>query len=52
MNTRLYPSGDSIWVEDLNSTNGTFVNGQRVNGARELRRGDRVQAGHTVVELQ
>jgi hypothetical protein len=52
VNTRLYPSGDSIWVEDLNSTNGTFVNGQRVNGARELRRGDRVQAGHTVVELQ
>ena len=48
----LQMTGTEVVLEDLNSTNGTFVNGQRVNGTRELRRGDRVQAGHTVVELQ
>ena len=52
VNTRLYPSGEAVWVEDMSSTNGTFVNGQRLTATRQLRRGDRVQAGHTVVELQ
>ena len=52
VHTRLFPSGDEVWVEDLNSTNGTFVNGQRVSAAKQIRRGDRVQSGHTVLELQ
>jgi hypothetical protein len=32
--------GDHAWLEDLGSAEGTFVNGQRVRGRRELRRGD------------
>jgi pSer/pThr/pTyr-binding forkhead associated (FHA) protein len=32
-------------LEDLNSTNGTFVNGERIRGTR-LRDGDRIELGH------
>ncbi|MBV6458825.1 MAG: hypothetical protein HONBIEJF_01963 [Fimbriimonadaceae bacterium] len=38
-------TGDAVTVTDLGSTNGTFVNGQRLNGAQELRAGDTVQFG-------
>jgi pSer/pThr/pTyr-binding forkhead associated (FHA) protein len=36
-------------LEDLSSTNGTFVNGQRLIGPRPLSRGDNVGLGETVV---
>src|SRR5262249_27255036 len=39
-------------VEDLGSTNGTFVNGQRVTGSRELAAGDRVRLGATVLGVR
>ncbi len=32
-----------VYVEDLNSTNGTFVNGQKVDGRVPLKNGDRVR---------
>ncbi len=41
-------SGDSIEIVDHGSTNGTFVNGRRVDGA-PLRDGDKVQLGSVVV---
>lgn len=37
--------GDRVVLRDLGSTNGTFVNGVRVQGEVELRPGDRVQFG-------
>ncbi len=40
-----------LWIIDLNSTNGTFVNGQKVTGEKKLRSGDRVQLGSTVMEV-
>jgi pSer/pThr/pTyr-binding forkhead associated (FHA) protein len=40
-----------LFVEDLGSTNGTFVNRQKVNGPQAFRRGDRLQVGNTVMEL-
>ncbi len=45
---RLVRSGDSITVEDLGSTNGTFVNGKRVSGVTPLQNGDMVGLGETV----
>ena len=43
---------DGTAVVDLGSTNGTFVNGQRVNGERAMRKGDRLQVGSTVLEMK
>ena len=39
------------FVRDLNSTNGTFVNGQRVKDA-PLKNGDRVQCGETILVVE
>jgi len=35
--------GGSFYVEDLNSRNGTFVNGDPINGRHRLQFGDRIQ---------
>jgi len=40
-----------LQVEDLGSTNGTFVNGQRVQAPLLLSGGDKITVGDTVVEL-
>lgn len=42
---RLYLQGNGFVVEDLGSTNGTFVNGQRLLGPYILRPGDTVTFG-------
>ncbi len=39
-------------VEDLGSTNGTYVNEQRVRGIVEIATGDRVRFGNTVWRLE
>jgi hypothetical protein len=39
-----------LWIEDVGSTNGTFVNGERIERPVKLRKGDRVQIGETVLE--
>lgn len=49
---RLEPRPDGTWVEDLGSTNGTFVNGARVDGARRLQAGDVVRVGSTELRLE
>jgi hypothetical protein len=49
---RISPSGDGAIVEDLGSTNGTYVNGQPIHGQRELGPGDRVRMGLTVLQLR
>lgn len=38
---------DGVWIIDLDSTNGTFVNEGRLNGRRKLRDGDVVKVGDT-----
>jgi len=43
---------EGTWVVDLNSTNGSFVNGQRLTGERSVRKGDRIQVGSTVLEMR
>ena len=52
VHARLFRRGDETYVEDLGSRNGTFVNGQAVQGPTRLKRGDRVQFGETVAEIQ
>ncbi|MFN2243315.1 MAG: FHA domain-containing protein [Anaerolineae bacterium] len=45
---RLAWTGTGYIVEDLGSTNGTFVNGEQVSGPRMLQSGDRLQLGEQV----
>ncbi|MCX6512982.1 MAG: FHA domain-containing protein [Actinobacteria bacterium] len=42
---------DGLYIEDLGSTNGTYVNAERVAGRTSLRRGDTVQVGESVFEV-
>ena len=45
---RLQLSAGSVTLEDLGSTNGTFINGKRVSGVTVLQNGDLVGLGETV----
>ncbi|MDJ0736999.1 MAG: PrsW family glutamic-type intramembrane protease [Nostocaceae cyanobacterium] len=41
------PDGNSKWIIcDLNSANGTYLNGQRLQGCQELQPGDRIVLGY------
>jgi hypothetical protein len=44
---RVEARADGLWVEDLGSTNGTFVNGARVTTPRRLEPGDVLRVGQT-----
>jgi predicted component of type VI protein secretion system len=45
-------AGDGVSIEDLGSTNGTYVNGERIDAPRPLRDGDEVKIGSTVWRLR
>jgi len=45
-------AADGVWIQDLGSTNGTFVNGSRVTSKRLLRPGDVVRVGDTELRLE
>ena len=49
---RFSVAGGTATVEDLGSRNGTYVNGQVLQGSRTLVPGDRVRIGLTVLELR
>jgi pSer/pThr/pTyr-binding forkhead associated (FHA) protein len=51
IHARLFRRDRSMWIEDLGSTNGTWVNGERVVDAIRLSRGDLLQVGGTVFEV-
>ena len=46
---RIHTEGDTAWVDDLGSRNGTFVNGERVTRPTELKDGDKLQIGRSTV---
>lgn len=52
LHARVTAEGDHALVEDLGSTNGTYLNGQPIEGQRTLRPGDRLRVGLTVFELR
>ena len=49
---RVEQRADGTWVEDHGSTNGTFVNGERVHGRRKLARGDVLRIGETDLRFE
>jgi hypothetical protein len=51
VHARVFRRDGETWLEDLGSTNGTFINGQRLAGPVRLRKGDRLKVGHTLLEV-
>ncbi len=52
LHARIARTPEGILVlEDLGSTNGTYLNGWRVTAAQQLRAGDQIAVGQTVLEL-
>lgn len=49
---RLVAQENGMMLHDLGSTNGTYVNGRRVSAPTELKRGDTIQVGKTVMEIR
>ncbi len=49
---RVEPRRDGVWIEDVGSTNGTFVNGVRLSRARKLATGDLVRVGETDLRFE
>ena len=46
---RLFRKEGAFYIEDLGSTNGTFVGGKQLHAPQLLREGDRIQMGRTVL---
>jgi hypothetical protein len=51
LHARVFRRDGQILLEDLGSTNGTYVNRTKVTAPLVLRRGDRLQVGKTVMEV-
>ena len=49
---RLFPQGSRWFLEDLNSTNGTYVNGERLTRATPIEPGVEVRVGGTTMQLR
>ncbi len=51
LHARIFRAEDVLYVEDLGSTNGTYLNRNKVSGPSLLEVGDQVQVGSTIFEL-
>jgi pSer/pThr/pTyr-binding forkhead associated (FHA) protein len=51
LHARIFRREGQVYVEDLGSTNGTYLNRKKVAAPVVMRKGDRLQVGKTVLEL-
>ena len=51
LHARVFQRDGTVYVEDLGSTNGTYLNTKKVAGPTAVRKGDALQIGRTVMEL-
>ena len=47
VHARIFPRGHFMYIEDVGSTNGTYLNGRRLRSAERLKTGDTVRIGET-----
>jgi hypothetical protein len=52
IHARIYSRGASYYVEDMSSTNGTYLNGGRLNGEAELSDLDEIKIGDTAFRFE
>lgn len=52
LHARIFRDAGSTMIEDLGSTNGTYLNGKRLTTPERITKGDRVQIGSTVFEAE
>ncbi len=51
LHARIFTRDDQLYVEDLGSTNGTYLNRRKVAAPMVVSRGDQIQIGSTVMEV-
>jgi pSer/pThr/pTyr-binding forkhead associated (FHA) protein len=49
---RIFPRGQSMYIEDLGSTNGTYLNERQLQSAEQLRNDDTIRIGETEYRYQ
>ncbi|MEY2403368.1 MAG: hypothetical protein QOD38_919 [Acidimicrobiaceae bacterium] len=52
LHARVFTRDGQLFVEDLGSTNGTYLNRVKVAGPMVMQKGDRLQVGNTVLEVR
>jgi hypothetical protein len=52
VHARIFPRGQFMYIEDMGSTNGTYLNGRRLRAAERLKVGDSVRIGETEYRYQ
>jgi hypothetical protein len=52
LHARVFRRDGQLYVEDLGSTNGTYLNRSKVASAVAMRRGDKLKIGQTTLEVQ
>ncbi len=52
LHARLYPRGDRYFLEDMNSTNGTLLDGGAVTSDAEVRDGSMIEIGDTAFRFE
>lgn len=52
LHARVFTRDGQLMVEDLGSTNGTYLNRVKVAGPMGMQKGDRLQVGNTVLEVR
>ena len=51
LHARVFTKDGILYVEDLGSTNGTFLNGNKVGSPAPMKRGDQLRVGSTLLEV-
>jgi hypothetical protein len=52
LHARVFRRDGAVFIDDLGSTNGTFLNGRKLTTAEPVTKGDRLQIGNTIFEAQ
>jgi hypothetical protein len=52
VHARMLERDGQLWLEDLGSTNGTLLNGRPVSESVRVRKGDQLQLGQSILEVQ